>query len=581
MKFIIWILLFIFSLPGISGCIDQLKEVIGNPHRIESLIGGAEINQRLTEIISSAKSSIEIQVSSVTENTVLDILKTKAREGVSVKIILPELKRMNRTNAQREQIQRTIAGLMELGVLVEQYPMQEISLGTNVFNPEIHKKLIIIDKETAYIGNKNLNREHSALEFGVLIQGPSVKQLQNLFLRDMADITKDARLLNEIGPIVQSSKIKFLNRRENIQEILSELAKAEKSITIAHREIDDQRIVDALINKKRNNPNFEIEILTAESTHPLSRIQIGGEVVERSVNYRLLNQLKGSGVNIKYLEMGSAYNFFHGKLVILDEKRVIMGSSDLNARGLEGNLELDLSFESSLLANEFLSSLRTLNTSPASVRTIPIAQKITSEIYHIVMKVILEVNKIKMKTLDKINPIQEFFPILASRTYGLIYQFYKKTFSLPSMIQIKSLEQLLSPFQSRIRNSTITLEEIKQEPLGEYVYLFIGGSSYHLNRIEQLGFEKTFNGAFGEGIYLSTSIETSINYARLRTRQMENLRPGTSVDPSINIYRLPLSQVEQNRVLFGVDGPGRDYIFIQDTQDSNHLELLGRIILSD
>jgi len=130
-----------------------------NPEIVLSPIDGRE---KIINLLNSATSTIDIWQQSVQDDEVIETLKAKIAEGVTVRIIIPSLYRASGNS--------TAVG----------------ELGTNsirsLLNPYIHAKLVIIDKKSTYIGSNNFTATSldQNRELGVITDDPEILNTLNM-----------------------------------------------------------------------------------------------------------------------------------------------------------------------------------------------------------------------------------------------------------------------------------------------------------------------------------------------------------------------------------------------------------------
>ncbi|MCK7486512.1 MAG: phospholipase D-like domain-containing protein [Bacillus subtilis] len=122
---------------------------------------------------------------------VLDILASKAREGLDVRLLYDHFGSNRHLNA------KYMRGLKEAGVKIAVFDPQQISFVDTNVNFRNHRKATIIDGKVGFLGGLNLGDEynHDSKRFGfwrdthVMLEGNGVTSIQNVFVKDWYYVT--------------------------------------------------------------------------------------------------------------------------------------------------------------------------------------------------------------------------------------------------------------------------------------------------------------------------------------------------------------------------------------------------------
>lgn len=142
------------------------------------------------------------------------------------------------------------------------------------------------------------------------------------------------------------------------------ISKAEKSINVAMFTIESSiakqdskpnQLIDALIEAK--NRGVEVEVILDQNIdfvrgRGLLRPARGG-----ARNDKVYKRLKEAGIKVYYDEPA---RYTHAKVVIIDQKIVILGSTNWTESSFDNNIETDTLINSEKLAGEILSYLKTI-----------------------------------------------------------------------------------------------------------------------------------------------------------------------------------------------------------------------------
>ena len=165
-------------------------------NRVEIVETGEEAYHRLVEMIENARSSVFITTYVLNADevgrTLIDLLSRKAREGVTVRLLLDD--------AGSWRLRRSsLSPLTQAGARVAHF----MPMLTNPFrgraNLRNHRKLVVVDRLTAFAGGMNLTSEYIGplpdprrwRDLAVFVEGPAVDDLDWLFRSDWKFATKE------------------------------------------------------------------------------------------------------------------------------------------------------------------------------------------------------------------------------------------------------------------------------------------------------------------------------------------------------------------------------------------------------
>lgn len=148
------------------------------------------------------------------------------------------------------------------------------------------------------------------------------------------------------------------------------LAKAEKSINIAMFTMESSllmpdskpnKLIDTLIEAKNRGVDVEvildqnIDFVKSWGQLPSGTVSLSWEAKIKST--RAYKRLKDAGIKVYYDEPA---RYTHAKAVIIDKKIVILGSTNWSTSAFDNNIETSVLIDSSELAQEILSYLKTI-----------------------------------------------------------------------------------------------------------------------------------------------------------------------------------------------------------------------------
>jgi cardiolipin synthase len=544
----------------------QAWSSLGPDNQGVSLIGAGEINDYLISMLKSAKSSIELQTFKMYEKDWVDLIIKKAKEGIKIHIQISDVAHINYSAKTAAEALFLIKQMQEAGVQVDQFNPQLLQRKTSVYSPDMHKKVVVVDNKYAYVGNKNFNGHSDSIEFGIGLKGSSVTDIRSFFYKDFANSTKEVKYLDEILNIGQHSKINFYNSQGLKIKLLKSISEARKSITLAQIEFNDPDVLRALIASKKKTPDLDIKIITMKAAKSYS---VGKIKFTRTFNIEAIEELSQNGIGVHAVEFDQvSERFFHGKMMVLDGERVILGSSDYNVRSLNGNAEFDLELASPIISSEFENYLKSIVANKPTKFAFTQSERLLSIYFELITDMLFKLNAVKVKTIDKFDINSETFKLIIRRQMGTIAQQIIALRQKYSITIVKNLDQIYKSYKTRI----ISNEIFNDSPLeDDEFYLFVGSSSFGSEKIKKDGMDPTLNGHFGNGFYLATNIETAMNYAGIRNKQIgKNL---DAVDILVFRFKGPFNQKiltkgnsENNSdalLIEAVEGLGRDYLLLQ------------------
>lgn len=270
-------------------------------------------------------------------NTILEILKQKAKDGVEVRVLYDDIGCMTKLPGN---YYRT---LRKCNIKCETFS-RLYGQANNKFNNRNHRKITIIDGYIGYTGGLNIADEYINKvnlyghwkDVGIRLKGESVNEFTRLFLVDWGLNNKDVDDISlyltdykeDIGGYVipygdgpkplyekQVSKTMILN--------MLNMAKSYVYITTPYLIIDNE-LLDAIINASLRG--IDVRIITPHIPDKKFIFKI-----TRS-NYKILMK---SGVRIyEYLP-----GFIHAKSYISDDNLAIIGTVNLDYRSLVHHFE--------------------------------------------------------------------------------------------------------------------------------------------------------------------------------------------------------------------------------------------------
>lgn len=277
----------------------------------------------------------------------LDALAAAAGRGVAVRVLIDAV-------GQRYSKRRMVPLLRSAGIRAAAFMPVRVPRDLASFNLRNHRKLLVIDGETAFTGGMNIRVGHLTSTLGVLpirdlqcrVRGPVVAQLMRVFADDWNFTTAEeisgetwfptlddtdgipARAIPD-GPDEYFEALKLV--------LQGALAEARRSVVIV-------------------TPYFlpDAALISALNTAALRGVDVDILLPARN-NLRLV-QWASHAQYAQLLERGcriwhSPAPFDHSKLMLVDDEWVLMGSTNWDPRSLRLNFELNIECYSPALGN--------------------------------------------------------------------------------------------------------------------------------------------------------------------------------------------------------------------------------------
>ena len=315
---------------------------IGN--HFELLPDGESTFHRLCHEIKTAEHTIHIATyilgKDETGTALLDLLTARAKEGVTVRLLLDSLGSWNHTRAARYKLRKAGGNVaMFLPVL----PIQT-QISSNLRN---HRKIAIFDNYRAITGGQNLDTRFLGatpdpkrfVDFSVITQGPAVAHLTRTFLADWCFAAKESPsqhrdLLRYIPEEAGNSTIEVIASGPDIEndplweQIVRIIQEFKQQLTIITPYfIPDEVLFRSLIVKAHTGRQIRL-ILPLRSNHKIADI----------ARFHYLRELDAAGVDILFYPK----RMLHGKLILADGTVAVTGSANIDMRSLFVNFEIAL-----------------------------------------------------------------------------------------------------------------------------------------------------------------------------------------------------------------------------------------------
>jgi cardiolipin synthase len=335
------------TLARLATVLGGMPPMHGNS--VEILDGYESSLKQLAKDIRAAKDYVHIEyfIATYDDTTkpVFDAIKAIRAKDIPVRFLY------DRVVSRRYPGQKKMRKELEhIGVEVHEMLPLNLLPGKNFMRPDLrnHRKIVVIDGEVAFSGSQNLidksyHRRDSLYyqEVVLRMQGPVVWQFNNIFRADWYAETQDALIdlvENNDMPKKHGDAIAQLlpsgpahEHDNNLKFYTSMIHAAKKSIgIIVPYFIPDESFLDALTAAAQRGVS-----VTMVNSEAIDKILAGQS--QRSYYEELLD----AGIKV-YLYHAPV--FLHAKQLLIDGEVAIVGSSNLDIRSFELDLEVTTIF---------------------------------------------------------------------------------------------------------------------------------------------------------------------------------------------------------------------------------------------
>lgn len=329
--------LFLRSLQGILSA----PSVTGNT--VRTLVGGEEIFTAMIEDIRRARASINLESFICSSGRVceefIDALEERARAGVKVHILLDWMgsNELDQTHEER---------LKQSGIQVVKYRKPHWYTLPRL-NNRSHRKILVIDGKVGFTGGIGIadqwlhgrNGLPPWRDFHYRLEGPVVANMQAAFLENWlkshAKVLEGASYFPELPPQGTITAQAFTSSADGIEAVrltyLLSIACAKQHIRILNAYfVPDRALVQALVRAFRRGVMIEI-IVPGERTD---------QRFVREVSRSSWKKLLRSGIRIYEYQP----TMHHGKLLIIDDSWVSIGSANCDSRsfGIDDEMNINI-----------------------------------------------------------------------------------------------------------------------------------------------------------------------------------------------------------------------------------------------
>lgn len=301
---------------------------------------GYDFITAMLKAINRAKNHIHIEfyifMEDATGHIVRDALIDKAHEGVKIRIIIDDL-------GSWHTKEKFLNEMRKEGIEIVRFLPVKLPLISNKINYRNHRKLIVIDGKTGFVGGMNIaDRYIKGVKWGtwrdtqIKVEGYAVHEYQTIFLLDWFFATKQfikdkyyfPKCSTEGTAIVQTvTSAPFSNWRRIMQGLVLAITRAKSYFYI-------------------QTPYFmpTEPIICAMQTAALSGVDVRLIIPEHSdsnmthlATRSYLKDVLKAGVKVYMYTAG----FVHSKMMVSDDMLSIVGSTNMDFRSFEQNFEIN------------------------------------------------------------------------------------------------------------------------------------------------------------------------------------------------------------------------------------------------
>ena len=310
---------------------------------VKLIMSGKQKFDIMFEDIRKAKSSVHLEYFNFRNDSIasllFDILREKRKEGVEVRALFDGFG--NDSNNQPLK-KHHIKSLREDSIDIHEFDPVRFPWVNHIW-PRDHRKIVVIDGHIAYTGGMNVADYYIVgteqvgewRDMHCRIEGPVVNELQDIFARIWQKTTKE-QLLNpkyyrgeEKGNMMVGIANREPNKTNKImrQFYIAALDDAQDSVKIINPYFTLTPSVKKAI-KRAIKRGVKVDILvSAKSDIPLTPDCV----------YYNVHKLMKKGANIWLYQPG----FHHSKIMMVDDKFCTVGSTNLDARSLRFDYEVN------------------------------------------------------------------------------------------------------------------------------------------------------------------------------------------------------------------------------------------------
>ncbi len=306
---------------------------------------------------------------------VINILIRKAKEGVSVRVILDDV-------GSWQMPKSTIRKMQSHGIEVMSFLRVGLPFLSSKVNYRNHRKIVIVDGKVGFTGGVNIaDRYVKGIKWGkwrdthVRIEGPAVHGLQKIFLTDWYFASKE----------LISNAVFYPEIEKSGNSLIQIITSGPNTLWNSVMQVYFMAIIQAREYVYIQTPYFlpTDSVITALQTAALGGVDVriilpirSDAKITLTSSYSYMDEMLKAGVKMYFYQPG----FLHSKTIVVDDKMFTIGSTNMDFRSFEQNFEVNaLIFDAELavqmkkifeqdLADSVRVNARTWKNRPVKVR---------------------------------------------------------------------------------------------------------------------------------------------------------------------------------------------------------------------
>ncbi len=323
--------------------IRDLQSPLTRKNKVKLLVNGEEKFPEVMEVLQNAKQHIHLEYYIYEQDeigkAIIELLIKKAREGVEVRFIYDDFG----SPAIKSKIEKR---MQEAGIQVHPFHKVHFYLLANRINYRNHRKIIVVDGQTAFVGGINVSDKYINNKPGQLfwrdthlrMDGPGVYYLQYLFISDWNFCCPQK---------LKPADLHFVPNKTIKEDVYVQVAASgpdsdQPSILFSILQAIYLAKEEILITTPYFVPGDSmIEALRIAALSGLSvKLLVPGICDSKFINAASksnYNQLLQAGVDIYLYQKG----FVHAKTLVTDGMLSIVGTANMDHRSFELNFEVN------------------------------------------------------------------------------------------------------------------------------------------------------------------------------------------------------------------------------------------------
>ena len=312
-------------------------------NEVKLLMSGKEKFADMFEAIRQAKSSVHLEYFNFRNDSIagllFDILREKRKEGVEVRAVFDGFG----NDSNNQPLKKShLKALHEDSIEIYEFDPIRFPWVNHIW-PRDHRKIVVIDGAIGYTGGMNVADYYLVgteqvgewRDMHCRIEGPAVNELQDIFLRFWEKLTKE-KLTDE----------KYFQAKEAGNKMVGIATREPHTTNKIMRQFYISALDQAKDSVKIVNPYFCPTSSVIKALKRCAERGVKMDIIMSSkydvplvpdVVYYNLRKLMKRGANIWRYRPG----FHHSKIMMVDGKYCTVGSTNLDARSLRFDYEIN------------------------------------------------------------------------------------------------------------------------------------------------------------------------------------------------------------------------------------------------